>query len=221
MSTYILMRILESSPCRYDRGIRLLTGGRLDRAYDRLAGHIHRGDRVIDLGCGTGALTMRAAQQGADVKAIDINPHMLEIARRRAAEQQLDGHIEFAEMGVAELETELTSTYDAVTSGLCLSELSDDELRFALSQVQRILKPGGRLLIADEVKPGGKVRRLLQSLIRVPLALLTYVLTGRTSRPLEDLPKQLQQAELSLLSCRRNWLRDFVQLVAEKRREGE
>ncbi|HUW96689.1 MAG TPA: class I SAM-dependent methyltransferase, partial [Anaerolineae bacterium] len=39
MSTYVLMRILESAPSRYDRGLRILTLGRLDRAYDRLASH--------------------------------------------------------------------------------------------------------------------------------------------------------------------------------------
>ena len=73
MSTYVLMRILESAPRRYDLGIRLLTLTRLDKAYDRLAGYIERGQRVLDLGCGTGALTLRAAQRGAKVKGIDIN----------------------------------------------------------------------------------------------------------------------------------------------------
>ena len=66
MSTYVLMRILESSPRRYDLGIRLLTLGHLDRAYDRLVGRIERGQRVLDLGCGTGALTLRAARRGKD-----------------------------------------------------------------------------------------------------------------------------------------------------------
>ena len=38
MSTYVLMRILESAPRRYERGMRWLTFGHLDRAYDALAG---------------------------------------------------------------------------------------------------------------------------------------------------------------------------------------
>ena len=61
MSTYIFMKVLESTPCRYDRGIRILTLGRLDKAYDRLVSHIKNGQRVLDLGCGTGALILKAA----------------------------------------------------------------------------------------------------------------------------------------------------------------
>ncbi len=47
MSMYVLMRILESAPRRYELGIRLLTLGRLNKAYDRLASHIKRGQQVL------------------------------------------------------------------------------------------------------------------------------------------------------------------------------
>ena len=78
MSTYLLMKILESVPQRYDKGIRILTGNTLDNSYNRLASYIKRGQKVLDIGCGTGALTLRAARNGAFVKGIDINPQMLE-----------------------------------------------------------------------------------------------------------------------------------------------
>ena len=65
MSTYILMKILESIPSRYDRGIYILTLGKLDKIYNRLTSYIKKGQKVLDLGCGTGALTLRAAQKGA------------------------------------------------------------------------------------------------------------------------------------------------------------
>jgi len=57
------MRILESTPKRYDRGIRILTFGKLDMAYDRMMSYVEE-DKVLDLGCGTGALALRAAKKG-------------------------------------------------------------------------------------------------------------------------------------------------------------
>jgi len=103
MRTYVLMRILESAPSRYDTGLRILTRGRLDDAYERLTSGIEQGQRVLDLGCGTGALTLRAAQKEARVKGIDVNPQMLEIAEKRARAANLARNTELCEMGVAEL----------------------------------------------------------------------------------------------------------------------
>jgi ubiquinone/menaquinone biosynthesis C-methylase UbiE len=216
MSTYVLMRVLESAPRRYDLGIRLLTFGRIDRAYDRLAGQIEPGQRVLDLGCGTGALTVRAARRGAIVKGIDINPEMLAIARRRVKEEQLEERVELAEQGVAELDREEGQSYDAVASGLCFSELSEDELGYALDQVARVLRPGGLLLVADEVSPRHAITRALRSLLRAPLALLTYLITQQTSHAVRALPERLAAAGLSLVSTTHNALGSFGVYVAQR-----
>jgi demethylmenaquinone methyltransferase/2-methoxy-6-polyprenyl-1,4-benzoquinol methylase len=221
MSTYVLMRILESAPRRYDLGIRLLTLGRLDKAYDRLAGHIERGQRVLDIGCGTGALTLRAARRGATVVGIDINAQMLEIAVRRAREAGLTENVELVEIGVAELDRESAESYDAVTSGLCFSELSEDELAYTLEQVTRILRPGGLLLVADEVRPRNIVTRLLHLLVRVPLAALTYVVTQQTTRAVANLPEKIKAAGLSIVSLNSSPLGSFSEMVARKPAGGK
>lgn len=216
MSMYVLMRILESAPCRYELGIRLLTLGRLDNAYDRLVSHIERGQQVLDLGCGTGALTLRAAQRGAMIKSIDINAQMLEIAGRRVDKAGLTANVDLVEMGVAELDGEQAQHYDAVMSGLCLSELSDDELTCTLKELPRILRPGGLVLIADEIKPQGLVKRLIHSLIRLPLAAFAYVITQQTTSPASNLPEKLTDAGLSIVSTHLNRLGSFGEFVARK-----
>jgi len=216
MSTYVLMRVLESAPRRYELGIRLLTFGRVGRAYDRLASHIKPGQRVLDLGCGTGALSIRAAQRGAKVKGIDVNPEMLAIARKHVQEAQLEEDVELVETGVAELDAETAESYDAVISGLCFSELSDDELTFTLEHVARILRPGGLLLVADEVKPLRFQARVLHSLVRAPLAVLTYLITQQTTRALRGLPDRLAAVGLPLLSVTSSALGSFGEFVARK-----
>ncbi|MFQ5739693.1 MAG: corrinoid protein-associated methyltransferase CpaM [Acidobacteriota bacterium] len=221
MSTYVLMRILESAPGRYELGIRLLALGQLDKAYDRLASRIQPGHRVLDIGCGTGALALRAAGRGASVRGIDVDPRMLEIASRKAQESQLHQPIEWAEMGVAELAGERPESYDAVTSGLSFSELSEDELSYTLEQVMRILKPGGLLLVADEVRPRGVAARVIYWLVRAPLVTLTYLLTQETTHPVAGFSGKLREVGLSIVSSRHNRLRSFVELVAQKPRRGE
>ena len=221
MSTFVLMKILESTPYRYDGGIRLLTWGRLDDTYDRLLQSIQPGHRVLDIGCGTGALTIKAAQKGAQVKAIDINPEMIEIARDKIREKTMSLIPHFAEMGIAELGTEEDASYDVVMSGLCFSELSEDELRFTLKESVRILKSGGLLLVADEVNPDSILHRFLINLIRLPLVVLTYILTQTTTGGVKNLPEEATTAGFVVESIRLNRLKDFMELIARKPKPGE
>ncbi|MEA3421742.1 MAG: corrinoid protein-associated methyltransferase CpaM [Acidobacteriota bacterium] len=219
MSTYILMKIFESAPSRYDKGIRILTLGRLDKAYDRLTSHIKRRQSVLDIGCGTGALTLRAAQKGAKVKGIDVNSQMLEIAKKRAEEAKLEQSVELCEMGVAELGGEGAESYDVIMSGLCFSELTDDELIYTLKEVKSMLKPGGTLLIADEVRPKSISKRILNWLIRFPLVVITYLITQTTTNAVKNLPERIEEAGLLIESVRLSKIESFIELVGKKPKE--
>jgi ubiquinone/menaquinone biosynthesis C-methylase UbiE len=216
MCAYILMKILESTPSRYDRGIRILTFGRLNKVYDRLVSRIDKGQRVIDLGCGTGELTLRAAKKGAKVKGIDVNPQMLEIAQKRVMEADLTQNVELCEMGVAELGSEKSDSYDAVMSSLCFSELTEDEVMYTLKEVKRILNPGGILLIADEVRAENILKKILQWLIRFPLIIITYSLTQTTTKSVKKLPQKVRESGLIIESIELTKMEDFIELVGSK-----
>jgi demethylmenaquinone methyltransferase/2-methoxy-6-polyprenyl-1,4-benzoquinol methylase len=216
VSTYVLMKILESAPSRYDAGIRLLTLGKVDEVYDRLASHVKSEQRVLDVGCGTGALTLRAAQQGAKVKGIDVNAQMLEIAQQRVSEAGLLQDIELCEMGVAELGGEESESCDVVMSGLCFSELTEDELTYTLKEAQRILKPGGLLLVADEVVPRNVAKRILNWLTRLALVVVTYAITQTTTNAVERLPERVAEAGFLVESVKTDGLGSFMELIGIK-----
>lgn len=176
MPTYVLMKAFENAPARYDRAMDLLTLGRIERLKDDLAAEATReGARVLELGCGTGSLAVRMALGGARVLAVDASEAMLTAARERVGAAGVSDRVELRRMSVMEIDALPERSFDSVVSTLVLSELSDPEVEFVLGATSRLLAPGGKLLIGDEVEPAGRLRRLGFGLVRHPLQLVTYL----------------------------------------------
>ena len=96
---------------------------------------------VVDLGCGSGAVTLRLKRAGYDVAGIDISPDMLAIAQNKADEENLD--ILFLNMDMCEFQ--LPEPVDCVISALdCVNYLeSIADVRAAFEHVCSSLNPGG------------------------------------------------------------------------------
>jgi ubiquinone/menaquinone biosynthesis C-methylase UbiE len=215
--SYVYMKVLESAPERYDRGMRLLTLGRLGRVHRDIAARVGPGDRALDLGCGTGALAVLLARRGAEVTAIDISPAMLRQAARRVREEGLEDRVALRELGAVDLDTAFPdASFDVVTSTLVFSELSADERAYTLAECRRILRPGGRLLIADEVLPDAWWGRAATWLVRLPFALLAFLLTQNTTHRVAGLEERIEGAGFEILDIG-DYLAGTLQLfVAEK-----
>lgn len=213
------MKILESTPERYDRGIFLLSRGRIKDIYEMVADSAGGKDsEVLDIGCGTGSVSLACAARGASVTGIDINAGMLEVAGEKAKKAHLDDRIKFLELGVAEMKSKFgEKTFDKCVSCLAFGELTNDEQSYALSAAHSILKPGGKMIIADEVTPRGAARRAVHKLSRVPIRLLAYVLTQSVSRPADDIAKKLQDAGFVDIDITRIWGDSFM--IVKARRE--
>jgi SAM-dependent methyltransferase len=127
-------------------------------------GAIEPGHRVLDIGCGTGALTLllKRRHPDADVVGLDPDPKALAIAGRKA--QRAGVTIEFVE-GFGDRLGFADASIDRVFSSLMLHHLSRAAKRATLREVRRVLKPAGSLHLLDFGPPRSALARALGPLL--------------------------------------------------------
>lgn len=140
---------------------------------------IREGDHVLDMGCGTGRLACLAAYRAGEtghVYGIDAAPDMIRIARvqqiRAAIRPQFD-------LALAEALPFANASFDVVLSTFLLSALPEDLKLTALKEAARVLKPDGRLLVADIDCPASVMGRILGAILGLSPKLRGHV-RGRT-----------------------------------------
>jgi demethylmenaquinone methyltransferase / 2-methoxy-6-polyprenyl-1,4-benzoquinol methylase len=131
----------------YDAMNRTMTAG-LDRRWRRIAAEavVRPGDAVLDACCGTGDLAIACARAGARVTGLDFSERMLERARRKAP--GLDW-IEGDLLGLPFAD----ESFDVTTVGFGVRNVED--LERALSELRRVLRPGGRIAVLEITRPRG------------------------------------------------------------------
>lgn len=121
---------------------------------------VRRGDRVLELGCGTGLMTRLLVDRGALVTCVDRSAPMLERARRRAPEAT------FVEHDVPSYRPE--TRYDRVILSYILHELDRDQRARTLAMARDALAPGGLVGIVDfDDSARQPVRTLIDLYLRV------------------------------------------------------
>jgi demethylmenaquinone methyltransferase/2-methoxy-6-polyprenyl-1,4-benzoquinol methylase/phosphoethanolamine N-methyltransferase len=134
----------------YDVAVQLISLGRETALREQTVAiaKIHPGERVLDIGCGTGTLAIAVARAvpGAEIRGLDPAPSMVERARHKAAVANVD--VEF-DVGVIERMDIEDDSVDVVLSSLMLHHLPGTLRQEGLREVHRVLKPGGRLVAVD------------------------------------------------------------------------
>ena len=167
------------------------------RSLVRLSG-VRKGDRALDICCGTGDIAARLAVGGARVFALDFSRPMIEIALRKGRPRAANGalfvqgdalHLPFAE-----------DTFDAVTMGYGLRNLAS--FQQGVREMYRVAKPGARLVVLDFGKPANALWRSLYFLhLRLSVPLIGLLFCGNASayayilESLKHYPAQLAVAE--------------------------
>ena len=139
----------------------LFFGGRRRRVFGRLAAlsGVRPGDKVLDVGCGTGYFTRVMAEAVASGgTVVGVDPSREVIARARRVTRM--ANCTFSE-GTAEALDAAGGSYDAVVSSLMIHHLPETLRPQAIREMFRVLRPGGRVLVADFRPPAGRLARRL------------------------------------------------------------
>jgi len=138
------------SPRYYDVLLCCYTRGRESRQRQEILDHaaIQPGESVLDVGCGTGTLAIMAADTGADkILGVDPSPSMIRRAKHKAGKDR--PNIEF-EVGRCQALSADDDTFDVVLTTFTLHHIPGDEIqKKSLDEINRVLVPGGRLLLVD------------------------------------------------------------------------
>ena len=147
--------VFDSVVNRYDLMNDLMSGGlhRLWKWYTIEQSAVRRGQTVLDLAGGTGDLARRLATRvggSGHVVLADINANMLRQGRSKLIDAGVAGNFSVAQVDAEKLPFP-ADTFDCITIAFGLRNVTDKDA--ALRSMQRVLKPGGKLLILEFSKP--------------------------------------------------------------------
>ncbi|WP_084884302.1 bifunctional demethylmenaquinone methyltransferase/2-methoxy-6-polyprenyl-1,4-benzoquinol methylase UbiE [Vibrio sp. qd031] len=147
--------VFHSVAAKYDIMNDLMSGGvhRLWKRFTIDCSGARPGQRILDLGGGTGDLTAKFSRIVGDnghVILADINNSMLNVGRDKLRDTGIVGNVHYVQANAEELPFP-DDYFDCITISFCLRNVTDKDK--ALRSMYRVLKPGGRLLVLEFSKP--------------------------------------------------------------------
>ncbi len=190
----------------YDAFMQEITLGREDVLRDRTIAlaQIKPGDCVLEVGCGTGTLSLAAKRQAGpagQVFGIDVIPGMIEVSQQKAA--QANEAITFQLASINDMPFP-ENQFDVVMCSFMIFHMSEATRRAGISEIQRVLKPGGVLLILDislPTEPEAKAlaRRALGGMEAPDMRDLIPILNGSDFSDVEFGPADFEISGFSVI----------------------
>ena len=158
---------MEKMVPSYDSYMKKMTLGRERVLRDETVNlaQVKAGDCILEIGCGTGTLTLAAKRKaGPSGKAfgIDTIPGMIEASQRKAAEANED--ITFQPGSIDNIPFS-ANQFDVVMCSFMIFHMPESVRRKGIAEIHRVLKPQGRLLVLDMALPAQPLSRAIAKML--------------------------------------------------------
>jgi ubiquinone/menaquinone biosynthesis C-methylase UbiE len=158
---------MEQMVNSYDSYMGRMTLGR-ERALREMTvnlAQVKPGDCVLEVGCGTGTLTLAAKRQAGPsgkVFGIDVIPGMIELCQRKAAQANLDVTFQLGSIDDIPFSA---NQFDVVMCSFMIFHMSEMVRRKGIIEIYRVLRPQGRLLVLDLALPTQPLPRAIAQVL--------------------------------------------------------
>ncbi len=143
----------------YDPVVRLTTRETRFKAALLQQASLRDGERVLDLGCGTGTLAVHAKTRVPEIEMLGADGDPVVLMRAGAKAQHAGVDIRF-DQALSQQLPYPNDSVDCVLSSLFFHHLTRDAKQATFREVLRVLKPGGRVHVADWGRPGSRLMRV-------------------------------------------------------------
>jgi len=168
---------------------------------EHLVSFIDNRSKVLEIGCGNGDVAILCAKKGADVLALDVSGNMIHNAKKLAEENQIE-NVRFIQENIMDFNTD--NKFDCVILCYFLNVLPDERSVIGLlEKIRPYLKPGGRIIIADELEPRNIILNKLVNLFRFPVFLFFKLKAGVEHHKIHDLNRILKKMGFRIVDEKR------------------
>lgn len=206
----------------YDLIFNIISLGQIPRTKKWILKKISSGEKILEIGCGSGWLTCQCAIKGATVVAIDTSDRMLDLAKKKSKKKSVYENIQFIKMDFLNQfkPDKIKTVFDKIIFCYFLDIFPSDPMVCKLiKNAQSLLKSNGQIIIADELIVENLVLKKMISIIRIPIFKFLEITTKSTYPKIHDYYKLLKKSGFQQIEIKKSQLGYLGVLVASIKHE--